>query len=55
MASITAIARTFFTACETGKGWEVCVKQDASLAQEVLSTADSKTFSHTSTGRTAYK
>jgi hypothetical protein len=33
MASITAIARTFFTTCETGKGWEVCVKQDASLAQ----------------------
>jgi predicted ester cyclase len=24
MASITAIARDFFTACETGKGWEVC-------------------------------
>jgi predicted ester cyclase len=24
MASITASARDFFTACETGKGWEVC-------------------------------
>ena len=22
MASITAIARDFFTACESGKGWE---------------------------------
>ena len=24
MASITAIANDFFTACETGKGWEAC-------------------------------
>ena len=24
MSSITAIARTFFEACETGKGWEGC-------------------------------
>jgi len=24
MASITAIAKDFFAACETGKGWEVC-------------------------------
>ena len=24
MASITAIAREFFTACEAGKGWEGC-------------------------------
>ena len=24
MGSITAIAQDFFSACETGKGWEVC-------------------------------
>jgi predicted ester cyclase len=24
MAAITAIAKDFFTACEAGKGWEVC-------------------------------
>ena len=24
MASITAIAKDFFAACETGKGWEAC-------------------------------
>jgi predicted ester cyclase len=24
MASITSIAKSFFDACETGKGWEVC-------------------------------
>ena len=24
MASITSVAEAFFTACETGKGWEAC-------------------------------
>ena len=24
MASITSVAESFFAACETGKGWEVC-------------------------------
>lgn len=24
MASITAVAEAFFTACETGKGWDAC-------------------------------
>jgi hypothetical protein len=24
MTSITSIAESFFAACETGKGWEVC-------------------------------
>jgi len=24
MASITSVAEAFFTACETGKGWDVC-------------------------------
>jgi predicted ester cyclase len=37
MSSITAVAREFFEACETGKGWEACkrhCKPDATFAAQ---------------------
>jgi predicted ester cyclase len=37
MASITDIAKDFFAACETGKGWEVCrayCKPDATFSAQ---------------------
>jgi predicted ester cyclase len=41
--SITSIAKEFFDACETGKGWEVCKKHcrpDASFSAQAEPLAD---------------
>src|SRR5262245_808670 len=43
MASITEIAKDFFAACETGKGWEVCkayCKPDATCSAQAETLAD---------------
>ena len=45
MASITEIAKNFFTACETGKGWEGCkdyCKSDATFSAQAEPLADIK-------------
>jgi len=47
MASLTAIAKDFFAACETGKGWEVCrtyCTPDASFTAQAEPLADVKTL-----------
>jgi predicted ester cyclase len=47
MASITEIARSFFDACETGKGWEGCkkyCKPDATFSAQAEPLADVKTL-----------
>jgi ketosteroid isomerase-like protein len=47
MASITATAKDFFTACETGKGWEACkayCAADATFAAQAEPLADVKTL-----------
>ena len=47
MTSITAVARDFFTACETGKGWEACrsfCTADATFAAQAEPLADVKTL-----------
>ncbi|MFH0299516.1 ester cyclase [Bradyrhizobium sp. 31Argb] len=47
MASITAIAKDFFAACETGKGWEICkiyCAPDASFAAQAEPLAGIKTL-----------
>ncbi|MFI4983076.1 MAG: ester cyclase [Nevskiales bacterium] len=47
MADITAVAKQFFDACETGKGWDGCkayCKPDASFAAQVEPLADIRTL-----------
>ena len=47
MASITAIAKEFFAACESGKGWEGCrqyCKPDATFSAQAEPLADVKTL-----------
>jgi hypothetical protein len=47
MASITGIAKEFFTACEAGKGWEACkayCKPDATFASQAGAVADLRTL-----------
>lgn len=47
MASITAIARDFFAACESGKGWEACqryCRPDATFSAQAEPLADVKTL-----------
>ena len=47
MTSITEIAKQFFEACETGKGWEVCndyCKPDATFSAQAEPLADVKTL-----------
>lgn len=47
MANITAIARQFFEACETGKGWDVCrawCTPDATFAAQSEPLTDVKTL-----------
>ena len=47
MASITGIATEFFTACDTGKGWEACkayCKPDATFSAQVGALADVRTL-----------
>ena len=47
MASITAIAKEFFAACESGKGWDGCrqyCKPDASFSAQCEPLADVKTL-----------
>ena len=47
MASITATAKDFFDACETGKGWEACKAYctgDATFAAQAEPLADVKTL-----------
>jgi predicted ester cyclase len=46
MASITATAKDFFTACETGRGWDACkayCAADASFSAQAGPLADVKT------------
>jgi len=47
MASITATAKDFFAACETGKGWEACkayCTANATFAAQAEPLADVKTL-----------
>jgi len=47
MPSITEIAKEFFAACETGKGWEACrayCTPDATFAAQAEPLADVKTL-----------
>jgi len=47
MASITAIAREFFEACEVGKGWEMCrayCKPDATFSAQAEPLTDVRTL-----------
>lgn len=47
MASISAVAKDFFTACETGKGWEGCrayCTPDATFAAQSEPLLDVKTL-----------
>ena len=47
MADITAIAKRFFDACETGKGWDGCkayCKPDASFIAQVEPLAEIRTL-----------
>ena len=47
MASMTAIAKDFFAACEAGKGWEGCrqyCKPDATFSAQAEPLADLKTL-----------
>ena len=47
MADITAVARQFFAACETGKGWEGCrpyCTPDASFSAQAEPLAEVKTL-----------
>ena len=47
MSSITEIARTFFVACEEGKGWEGCSKyctRDATFSAQAEPLADLETL-----------
>ncbi len=47
MAPITAIAKKFFEACETGKGWQVCreyCKPDATFAAQAEPLAEVRTL-----------
>ena len=47
MASITGIAKEFFAACDSGKGWEVCQKYcrpDATFAAQAEPLGDIRTL-----------
>jgi predicted ester cyclase len=47
MTSITAVAKDFFTACETGKGWEGCkayCAPDATFSAQAEPLTDIKTL-----------
>jgi predicted ester cyclase len=47
MANITSVAKEFFEACETGKGWEVCrsyCTPDASFAAQAEPLAEQRTL-----------
>ena len=47
MASITSVAKQFFDACETGKGWEVCrsfLTSNASFSAQAEPLADVRTL-----------
>ena len=47
MTSITEIAKKFFEACETGKGWAACqayCKPDASFSSQAEPLVDVKTL-----------
>src|SRR5213594_3304456 len=46
-STITAVARDFFAACETGKGWEGCrqyCKPDATFSAQAEPLADVRTL-----------
>ncbi len=47
MPAITVVAKQFFDACETGKGWEVCqayCTPDASFSAQAEPLADVRTL-----------
>ena len=47
MSDITAVAKQFFEACETGKGWEVCrayCTPNASFAAQAEPLAEVRTL-----------
>ena len=47
MASMTAVAKDFFAACEAGKGWEACrqyCKADATFSAQAEPLADVRTL-----------
>ena len=47
MPSITTVAKQFFDACETGKGWEGCkayCKREATFSAQAEPLADVKTL-----------
>jgi hypothetical protein len=47
MSNITAVAKQFFEACETGKGWEgcrACCTPDASFSAQAEPLADIRTL-----------
>ncbi|HXJ84517.1 MAG TPA: nuclear transport factor 2 family protein [Candidatus Methylomirabilis sp.] len=47
MASISTVAKDFFVACESGKGWEVCrqyCKPDATFTAQAEPLADVRTL-----------
>jgi predicted ester cyclase len=47
MASMATVARDFFVACETGKGWEVCrqfCKPNATFSAQAEPLADTRTL-----------
>ena len=47
MSNITAVAKQFFEACETGKGWEVCrayCTPDASFSAQAEPLAEARTL-----------
>jgi hypothetical protein len=53
MSAITGVAKQFFEACETGKGWEVCkayCTADASFVAQSEPLADVKTLEGYTTG-----
>ena len=54
MSSITEIARTFFEACEKGKGWEGCSEYctaDATFSAQAEPLLDVKTLEQYADGR----
>ena len=47
MSNITAVAKQFFAACETGKGWEVCrayCTPDATFSAQAEALTDVRTL-----------
>jgi hypothetical protein len=53
MGSIMGIAKEFFAACETGKGWDVCkayCKPNATFSAQAEPLADVKNLQQYTTG-----